>query len=64
MSQNDKTGQQKEWSWLYGKPVSEEELRQIQTNLSGFFSILKTWDEKDKNQNNEAINNEPNSTNR
>ena len=48
-SQNDKTGQQKkEWSRLYGRPVSDEEHRQIQTNLSGFFETLKEWDDAER----------------
>lgn len=41
--------QNENWSKiLYGKPVSEEELKDINYNLSGFFGILKEWDDVDK----------------
>jgi hypothetical protein len=36
------------WSQLYGKPVSQEECREICDNLCGFFSVLKEWDDKER----------------
>lgn len=31
------------WSRLYDKPISEEELAEMNTNLNGFFTTLKQW---------------------
>ena len=33
----------KEWERLYGRPVSEEEYREICANLNGFFTLLGRW---------------------
>lgn len=38
--------QAREWSRLYDKPISEKELTEISDNLSGFFTVLKEWDDK------------------
>ena len=31
------------WSKLYGKPISEEEYKEICHNLHDFFTTLKEW---------------------
>lgn len=36
------------WQKIYGKPVSEEEIKDINRNLAGFFGTLKEWDEEEK----------------
>ena len=44
----DKAEQIADWSRLYGRPISEEEFRQIQYNLKGFFTTLKEWADEEK----------------
>jgi hypothetical protein len=39
----DKREQIKDWSRLYGRHITEEENREITTNLTGFFKILREW---------------------
>jgi len=36
------------WSKLYGKPISEEEYREICHNLDGFFTTLKEWVDEER----------------
>ncbi len=36
------------WSRKTGKPVSKEDAREINANISGFFSVLRGWDEKER----------------
>lgn len=37
------------WSQLYGGiPMADTDVKVIGDALSGFFSLLKTWDDKDK----------------
>ncbi len=51
------------WSRRYGRPVSDEEVREIASNLSGFFNILKECDDEERNQNKEVKVNEQNTGN-
>jgi len=46
-----------EWERLYGKPVSEEEYREICNNLYGFFTLLDKWDKESSptKKNNETL---------
>lgn len=37
------------WSQKTGRQISEEDAREINANLSGFFSVLREWDERDHN---------------
>ena len=34
------------WSSQYGRPVTPTELQEINRNLSGFFSILLSWEKQ------------------
>lgn len=43
-----KQQQIQEWSKLYGRAISEEDLAEINTNLNGFFATLKTWDDEER----------------
>lgn len=36
------------WSKLYGKPISEEDFKEICDNLYGFFSTIKQWDDEER----------------
>jgi len=36
------------WSELYSKEVSSREYDEICHNLSGFFSLVKNWDDKER----------------
>jgi hypothetical protein len=38
------------WQARTGKPISDEDAREIIENITGFFKILIEWDEKSKNQ--------------
>jgi len=44
----DKQSQINEWSRLYGRQITEEEYRQICSNLDGFFCTLEKWDKAEK----------------
>ena len=33
---------------VYGRPVSEEETKDINRNLAGFFNTLKEWDDVER----------------
>ena len=47
-----------EWSKLYGKPISEENYKEICSNLKGFFSVLKAFDDEgniNKGENNKLL---------
>ena len=44
----DTQEQIKNWSRLYGKPISETEYKEICDNLYGFFSVLHEWDSAEK----------------
>ena len=37
------------WTQKTGKKVSEEDAREIISNTSGFFALLREWDERDRN---------------
>lgn len=37
------------WTRKTGKPISEEDAREMNANVSGFFAILREWDERDRN---------------
>ena len=52
------------WSQLYGKPLSQDECKEICDNLNGFFSVLKQWEENlEKIEENEGNSNLGNSNN-
>jgi len=34
------------WSRQYGRDLSGEETRQIASNLTGFFGLIKRWDDQ------------------
>lgn len=36
------------WSKLDGRPISEQEYKNICNNLNDFFSVLKKWNDKEK----------------
>jgi hypothetical protein len=38
----------RQWSKLYGRPLSEEEYVEICTNLSEFFATLKQWSDEEE----------------
>jgi len=38
------------WQARTGKPISDEDAREIIENIAGFFKILMRWDEKAKRQ--------------
>lgn len=50
MAPLSKESQIQEWSRLYNRPISEQELTEIYNNLNGFFSILRQWSEDEKNR--------------
>jgi len=37
-----------EWSQVYGRQITEEEYREISSNLYDFFTLLHRWDKEDK----------------
>lgn len=37
------------WSRKTGQRVSEEDAREMNANISGFFAVLHEWDERDRN---------------
>lgn len=43
-----KQEQIQKWSKLYGRPISDEELTEINANLNGFFATLKEWDDEER----------------
>ncbi|MCX7661471.1 MAG: hypothetical protein N2Z79_02160 [Candidatus Omnitrophica bacterium] len=43
----------KSWSELYGRPISEEEYKEICQNLREFFSILREWVEDEERRKND-----------
>ena len=45
----------KNWSRLYGRQITEEEYREITTNLSGLFKILQKWDREGGEKHNETV---------
>lgn len=45
---------------LYNKPLTEKEMFEIEQNLLGFFQLLKTIDDKNKEQGNERNIRSPN----
>jgi chemotaxis regulatin CheY-phosphate phosphatase CheZ len=38
------------WQARTGKPISDEDAREMIENITGFFKILIEWDKKAKNQ--------------
>jgi len=38
------------WQARTGKPISDEDAREMIENVTRFFKILIEWDEKDRNQ--------------
>jgi chemotaxis regulatin CheY-phosphate phosphatase CheZ len=36
------------WNRLYGHQISENEYTELCTNLNGFFTILKEWDNEER----------------
>lgn len=50
MASLTKQQQIQEWSKpkLYGRPISEEDLAEINTNLNSFFTTLKEWDDEER----------------
>lgn len=51
------TGKQiQEWSKLYGRPISEEEIAEIDASLNGFFATLKQWSDDEERKLNEQSN--------
>ena len=46
----------KEWSQLYGTPLTDTDIKAISDALSGFFSLIKAWD-KDKGGGEDGKNN-------
>jgi len=48
MYERENMKQIKTWSELYGKPISDEEFKEICRNLDAFFSTLKEWDDKER----------------
>jgi hypothetical protein len=44
-----KQQQIQEWSKVYDRPISDEELTaEINANLNGFFTTLKEWDDEER----------------
>ena len=44
-----KQQQIQEWSKVYDRPISDEELTaEINDNLNGFFTTLKEWDDEER----------------
>lgn len=39
------------WSQKTGRQISEEDAREMNANISGFFAVLREWDERDRNHN-------------
>lgn len=35
-----------DWEGLYGRPISDDEYREICSNLRGFFDLLREWDKE------------------
>ena len=50
-NQSNNICQQKTWSGLYNRELTQEETRQIAGNLNGFFETLKEWDNAEKRLN-------------
>lgn len=48
MANLTKQQQIQEWSKLYGRSISDEELAEINANLNGFFTTLKEWDDEER----------------
>ena len=44
----DKQQQIQEWTRLYGRPISEDEFKEICANLNGFFTTLKQWSDDEE----------------
>lgn len=40
------------WTARAGRELSGDEVREIQSNLAGFFRLLKEWDEAEKRERN------------
>ena len=38
------------WQPYYQKALSDEDARQIIENMTGFFKVLKEWEEKENDQ--------------
>lgn len=51
------------WPELYGRAISTHEYDEICRNLSGFFSILKAWNDKEKMRFNDERNSDLRNTN-
>jgi thiaminase len=63
MPELTKEEQIKKWAEVYGRPISEEEYREICQNLDGFFNTLKEWVNEEekrrlKNEQEQFISNE------
>jgi len=52
----DTKQQIQEWSKLYGRAISGEELAEINANLSGFLETLKQWSDDEERKLNEQSN--------
>jgi len=44
------------WQKIYGKPISQEEAKDINRNLAGFFNTIKEWDDVEKRSNEDERN--------
>ena len=44
----DTQTQRKNWEKLYGKSISETDYTSLCQNLSGFFSVLRGWDNPER----------------